>query len=62
MSAAPTPPEESRRLLLFHAHPDDETIMTGGTIARYLAEGVEVRVVTFTLGEEDPDFWKGCIY
>ncbi|WP_257865656.1 N-acetyl-1-D-myo-inositol-2-amino-2-deoxy-alpha-D-glucopyranoside deacetylase [Gordonia jinghuaiqii] len=41
-----------RRLLLVHAHPDDETIMTGGTIARYLAEGVDVRVLTFTLGEE----------
>ncbi|QTI67862.1 N-acetyl-1-D-myo-inositol-2-amino-2-deoxy-alpha-D-glucopyranoside deacetylase [Gordonia polyisoprenivorans] len=41
-----------RRLLLLHAHPDDETIMTGGTIARYLDEGVDVRVVTFTLGEE----------
>ncbi len=41
-----------RRLLLLHAHPDDETIMTGGTIARYLAEGVDVRVLTFTLGEE----------
>ncbi|AZG48738.1 N-acetyl-1-D-myo-inositol-2-amino-2-deoxy-alpha-D-glucopyranoside deacetylase [Gordonia insulae] len=41
-----------RRLLLLHAHPDDESIMTGGTIARYLAEGAEVRVLTFTLGEE----------
>ncbi|MCB1293818.1 MAG: N-acetyl-1-D-myo-inositol-2-amino-2-deoxy-alpha-D-glucopyranoside deacetylase [Gordonia sp.] len=41
-----------RRLLLVHAHPDDETIMTGGTIARYLAEGAQVLVVTFTLGEE----------
>ncbi|GEE03745.1 1D-myo-inositol 2-acetamido-2-deoxy-alpha-D-glucopyranoside deacetylase [Gordonia spumicola] len=40
------------RLMLLHAHPDDETIMTGGVIARYLAEGVDVRVVTFTLGEE----------
>lgn len=40
------------RLLLLHAHPDDESIMTGGTIARYLAEGVDVRVLTFTLGEE----------
>ncbi|GAC47569.1 N-acetyl-1-D-myo-inositol-2-amino-2-deoxy-alpha-D-glucopyranoside deacetylase [Gordonia aichiensis] len=39
-------------MLLLHAHPDDETIMTGGTIARYLAEGVDVRVLTFTLGEE----------
>ena len=44
--------DTSRRLLLLHAHPDDETIMTGGTIARYLAEGVDVRVLTFTLGEE----------
>ncbi|MDG3012731.1 N-acetyl-1-D-myo-inositol-2-amino-2-deoxy-alpha-D-glucopyranoside deacetylase [Rhodococcus sp. D2-41] len=42
----------SRRLLLVHAHPDDETITTGGTIARYLAEGVEVTVLTCTLGEE----------
>ncbi|GAA1480873.1 N-acetyl-1-D-myo-inositol-2-amino-2-deoxy-alpha-D -glucopyranoside deacetylase [Gordonia sinesedis] len=41
-----------RRLLLLHAHPDDETIMTGGTIAHYLADGVDVRVLTFTLGEE----------
>ncbi|GAC79686.1 N-acetyl-1-D-myo-inositol-2-amino-2-deoxy-alpha-D-glucopyranoside deacetylase [Gordonia malaquae] len=40
------------RLMLLHAHPDDETIMTGGTIARYLDEGADVRVVTFTLGEE----------
>lgn len=43
---------ENLRLLLLHAHPDDESIMTGGVIARALAEGVEVRVVTFTLGEE----------
>lgn len=42
----------SRRLLLVHAHPDDETITTGGTIARYAAEGVEVSVLTCTLGEE----------
>ncbi|MFT3714524.1 MAG: N-acetyl-1-D-myo-inositol-2-amino-2-deoxy-alpha-D-glucopyranoside deacetylase [Gordonia sp. (in: high G+C Gram-positive bacteria)] len=41
-----------RRLLLLHAHPDDESIQTGGTIAHYLAEGVDVRVLTFTLGEE----------
>ncbi|MFT4043762.1 MAG: N-acetyl-1-D-myo-inositol-2-amino-2-deoxy-alpha-D-glucopyranoside deacetylase [Gordonia sp. (in: high G+C Gram-positive bacteria)] len=39
-------------MLLLHAHPDDESIMTGGTIARYLAEGADVRVLTFTLGEE----------
>jgi N-acetyl-1-D-myo-inositol-2-amino-2-deoxy-alpha-D-glucopyranoside deacetylase len=41
-----------RKLLLVHAHPDDESITTGGTIARYAAEGAEVTVVTCTLGEE----------
>ncbi|MDR7302814.1 N-acetyl-1-D-myo-inositol-2-amino-2-deoxy-alpha-D-glucopyranoside deacetylase [Haloactinomyces albus] len=40
------------RLLLVHAHPDDETLWTGGTIARYAARGVQVTVVTCTLGEE----------
>mgnify|MGYP000013399204 FL=1 len=47
-----TEPRAARRLLLVHAHPDDESLMTGGTIAHYLAAGVEVVVVTFTLGEE----------
>jgi N-acetyl-1-D-myo-inositol-2-amino-2-deoxy-alpha-D-glucopyranoside deacetylase len=42
-----------RRLLLVHAHPDDETLTTGGTIARYAAEpGTSVTLVTCTLGEE----------
>lgn len=41
-----------RRLLLVHAHPDDETLSTGGTIARYAAAGVHVTLVTCTLGEE----------
>ena len=41
-----------RRLLLVHAHPDDETLTTGGTIARYAAEGADVHVLTCTLGEE----------
>lgn len=41
-----------RRLLFVHAHPDDETITTGATIARYVAEGAQVAVVTCTLGEE----------
>ncbi|PRW64848.1 N-acetyl-1-D-myo-inositol-2-amino-2-deoxy-alpha-D-glucopyranoside deacetylase [Actinopolyspora mortivallis] len=40
------------RLLLVHAHPDDETLWTGGTIARYAAAGVQVTLVTCTLGEE----------
>jgi N-acetyl-1-D-myo-inositol-2-amino-2-deoxy-alpha-D-glucopyranoside deacetylase len=41
-----------RRLLLVHAHPDDESLWTGGTIARYAARGTQVIVVTCTLGEE----------
>jgi N-acetyl-1-D-myo-inositol-2-amino-2-deoxy-alpha-D-glucopyranoside deacetylase len=43
---------DDRRLLLVHAHPDDETIGTGATMARYAAEGVRVTLVTCTLGEE----------
>ncbi|HEX7746876.1 MAG TPA: N-acetyl-1-D-myo-inositol-2-amino-2-deoxy-alpha-D-glucopyranoside deacetylase, partial [Micromonosporaceae bacterium] len=42
----------SRRLLLVHAHPDDETIGTGATMARYAAAGAHVTLVTCTLGEE----------
>lgn len=42
----------SRRLLLVHAHPDDESIGTGTTMARYVAEGAQVTLVTCTLGEE----------
>lgn len=41
-----------RRLLLVHAHPDDETINNGVTMARYVAEGARVTLVTCTLGEE----------
>jgi N-acetyl-1-D-myo-inositol-2-amino-2-deoxy-alpha-D-glucopyranoside deacetylase len=40
------------RLLLVHAHPDDETITTGGIMARYAAAGVTVTLLTCTLGEE----------
>ncbi|MGV0745439.1 N-acetyl-1-D-myo-inositol-2-amino-2-deoxy-alpha-D-glucopyranoside deacetylase [Mycolicibacterium sp. XJ870] len=40
------------RLLFVHAHPDDETLTTGATIAHYAALGADVRVVTCTLGEE----------
>jgi N-acetyl-1-D-myo-inositol-2-amino-2-deoxy-alpha-D-glucopyranoside deacetylase len=41
-----------RRLLLVHAHPDDETINNGATMARYVAEGAHVTLITCTLGEE----------
>jgi LmbE family N-acetylglucosaminyl deacetylase len=39
------------RLLCVGAHPDDETLGMGGTLARYSAEGVETFVVTATLGQ-----------
>ncbi|AVH56694.1 MULTISPECIES: N-acetyl-1-D-myo-inositol-2-amino-2-deoxy-alpha-D-glucopyranoside deacetylase [Streptomyces] len=41
-----------RRLLLVHAHPDDESINNGATMAKYAAEGAHVTLVTCTLGEE----------
>ena len=41
-----------KRLLIVHAHPDDETIGTGATMAKYVAEGAQVTLVTCTLGEE----------
>ncbi len=43
---------ETPRLLFVHAHPDDETLTTGATIAHYAARGAQVHVVTCTLGEE----------
>ena len=45
-------PNAERRLLLVHAHPDDETLGTGATMAKYVAEGAHVTLVTCTLGEE----------
>jgi N-acetyl-1-D-myo-inositol-2-amino-2-deoxy-alpha-D-glucopyranoside deacetylase len=42
----------ARRLLLVHAHPDDEAISTGATMAHYAAQGAQVTLVTCTLGEE----------
>ncbi|ETK31148.1 N-acetyl-1-D-myo-inositol-2-amino-2-deoxy-alpha-D -glucopyranoside deacetylase [Microbispora corallina] len=39
-------------MLLVHAHPDDESIGTGATMAKYVAEGAHVTLVTCTLGEE----------
>jgi N-acetyl-1-D-myo-inositol-2-amino-2-deoxy-alpha-D-glucopyranoside deacetylase len=41
-----------RRLLLVHAHPDDETLSTGLTMARAVAAGDQVTLVTCTLGQE----------
>lgn len=39
-------------MLLVHAHPDDETINNGSTMALYAALGAEVTLVTCTRGEE----------
>jgi N-acetyl-1-D-myo-inositol-2-amino-2-deoxy-alpha-D-glucopyranoside deacetylase len=39
-------------MLLVHAHPDDEVIGTGVTMAKYAAEGADVTLVTCTLGDE----------
>ena len=40
------------RVLLVHAHPDDETINNGATMAMYAALGASVTLVTCTRGEE----------
>lgn len=42
----------SLTFLAVHAHPDDEVIATGGTFARYAAEGVRTALVCCTRGEE----------
>jgi N-acetyl-1-D-myo-inositol-2-amino-2-deoxy-alpha-D-glucopyranoside deacetylase len=41
-----------QRVLFVHAHPDDESIETGATMAKYAAEGAHVCLVTCTRGEE----------
>lgn len=41
----------TKHLLLVHAHPDDESIGQGATMAKYVAEGVGVTLVTCTGGE-----------
>jgi N-acetyl-1-D-myo-inositol-2-amino-2-deoxy-alpha-D-glucopyranoside deacetylase len=53
---------ETPRLLFVHAHPDDECLSNGATIAHYTSRGADVRVVTCTLGEEGEvigDRWAG---
>jgi len=39
------------RLMCVLAHPDDESLGTGGTLAKYAAEGVETYLITATRGE-----------
>ena len=47
---APTPHRPT--LMTVHAHPDDETIGTGGAMARAVADGHRVVLVTGTRGEQ----------
>src|SRR5215207_5593956 len=42
----------ARSILFVHAHPDDESIGTGATMAHYASDGAHVTLVTCTLGEE----------
>ena len=45
-------PPDSGGVLFVHAHPDDECVGTGGSIARLVGEGVRVDLVTCTDGAE----------
>jgi N-acetyl-1-D-myo-inositol-2-amino-2-deoxy-alpha-D-glucopyranoside deacetylase len=44
-------PRSGQTILFVHAHPDDESINNGATMAKYAAEGARVTLVTCTLGE-----------
>src|SRR6185437_12274064 len=44
-------PVQPLRLLCVHAHPDDESSKGAATMAKYVAAGVEVLVVSCTGGE-----------
>jgi LmbE family N-acetylglucosaminyl deacetylase len=46
----------SRRLMCILAHPDDEALGMGGSLAKYAAEGVEIYLLTATKGERG---WPG---
>ena len=47
---------ETLRLLAVFAHPDDESMGMGGTLAKYAAEGVETYLICATRGERG---WVG---
>jgi len=58
---------EQLRLMAVHAHPDDESSKGAATMAKYVADGVDVLVVTCTGGErgsvlnpklDRPDIWE----
>lgn len=48
--------------MLVHAHPDDECSSTGATMAKYVAEGAAVTLVTCTLGEEGEVLVEGLAH
>jgi N-acetyl-1-D-myo-inositol-2-amino-2-deoxy-alpha-D-glucopyranoside deacetylase len=50
-SAEESPRRSGERVLFVHAHPDDETIATGATIATLVDAGAVVTVLTCTRGE-----------
>src|SRR5579864_3851548 len=54
---------EPLRLMCILAHPDDESLGFGGTLAKYAAEGVETYLLTATRGERgwpsDPKDYPG---
>jgi LmbE family N-acetylglucosaminyl deacetylase len=50
-SAGGSSPAARLTLVAFHAHPDDEALFTGGTLARASAQGHRVVLVTATAGE-----------
>jgi N-acetyl-1-D-myo-inositol-2-amino-2-deoxy-alpha-D-glucopyranoside deacetylase len=52
VTANPAARDSARRIMFVHAHPDDETVATGATMAHYAANGAHVSLVTCTLGEE----------
>ncbi|MEZ5284841.1 MAG: PIG-L family deacetylase [Vicinamibacterales bacterium] len=51
MTHTRTPDSPPRRLLAVLAHPDDESMGMGGTLARYASEGVETYLLTATRGD-----------
>ncbi len=54
---------EPLTLMAVHAHPDDECLGTGGSLARYSEAGIHTILVTATRGEEGeivaPDYESG---
>lgn len=51
MTADSSRSSEALRLMAILAHPDDESLGTGGILSRYAAEGVATHVVTATRGQ-----------